>query len=96
MIKAIVSKLKTANLAQITELISTVGPMVTTNFKTAEISRLATKSLSYLNYNLEEFRLPTNDNVRDETYSQKMVLVINDMNKAKADLSNFIYENNNN
>lgn len=95
-IKAIVSKLKTANLAQITELIATVGPMVTTNFKTAEISRLAAKSLSYLNYNLEEFRLPTNDNVRDETYSQKMVLVINDMNKAKADLSNFIYENNNN
>ena len=66
--------------------------MVTTDFKTAEISRLATKSLTYLNYPLEEFRLPTDDNVRNETYSQKMVLVINDMSKARKDLLNFIYE----
>ena len=68
--------------------------MITTNFKTSEISRLATKSLTYLNYSTEEFRLPTDDNVRNETYSQKMVLVINDMSKAKSDLSEFIYENN--
>lgn len=92
-IKAVISKLKTANIGQITELISTIGPMITTNFKTSEISRLATKSLTYLNYPTEEFRLPTNDNVRNETYSQKMVLVINDINKAKSDLSEFIYEN---
>lgn len=91
-IKAVVGKLKTANIAQITDLISKIGPMVTTDFKTAEISRLATKSLTYLNYPLEEFRLPTDDNVRNETYSQKMVLVINDMSKAKKDLLNFIYE----
>lgn len=91
-IKAVVGKLKTANIAQITDLISKIGPMVTTDFKTAEISRLATKSLTYLNYPLEEFRLPTDDNVRNETYSQKMVLVINDMSKARKDLLNFIYE----
>ncbi len=91
-IKAVISQLKTANAAQITEIITTIGPMVTTNFKTSEISRLATGSMTYLNYPLEEFRLPTNDNVRDETYSQKMVLVINDMAKAQSDLSQFIYE----
>lgn len=91
-IKAVIGKLKTANIAQITDLISKIGPMVTTDLKTAEISRLATKSLTYLNYPLEEFRLPTDDNVRNETYSQKMVLVINDMSKAKKDLLNFIYE----
>ncbi len=91
-IKAVVNKLKTANIAQITELISKVGPMVTTDFKTSEISRLATKSPTYLNFPMEEFRLPTDDNVRNETFSQKMVLVINDMFKAKRDLLNFIYE----
>ena len=91
-IKSVVNQLKTANIAQITDLLSKVGPMVTTDFKTAEISRLATKSPTYLNYPMEEFRLPTDDNVRDETYSQKMVLVINDMSKAKRDLLNFIYE----
>ncbi len=91
-IKSVVSQLKTANLGQITDLISKIGPMVTTNFKTSEISRLAPKSLQYLNYPMEEFRLPTNDNVRNETISQKMVLVINDMAKAKSDLLKFIYE----
>lgn len=91
-IKAVINKMKTANLAQITEIISTVGPMITTNFKPAEISRLATGALTYLNYSLEEFRLPTDDNVRNETYGPKMVLVINNMEKAKSDLSKFIYE----
>ncbi len=91
-IKAVIKKLKGANLAQITELISTIGPMITTNFKTSEISRLVTKSLTYLNYQMEEFRLPTDDNVRNETYSKKMVLVINDMIKARNDLAKFIYE----
>ncbi len=91
-IKTVINKVKTANLGQITEMISTIGPMITTNFKPSEISRLVAGSLTYLNYPLEEFRLPTDDNVRNETYDQKMVLVINDMAKAKSDLSQFIYE----
>ena len=91
-LKAVVEKLKTANIAQITELISTLGPLVTTNYKTSEISRIAAHALTYLNYPVEEFRLPTDDNVRDEIYSQKMVLVINDPAKAKNDLHKFIYE----
>lgn len=91
-LRAVVEKLKTANIAQITELISTLGPLVTTNYKTSEISRIASHALTYLNYPVEEFRLPTDGNVRDEVYSQKMVLVINDPTKAKNDLHKFIYE----
>lgn len=91
-LRAVVEKLKTANIAQITELISTLGPLVTTNYKTSEISRIASHALTYLNYPVEEFRLPTDGNVRDEVYSQKMVLVINDPAKAKNDLHKFIYE----
>lgn len=91
-IRAIVDKLKTANLKQITELIPTIAPLITTNFKTSEISRLATNSLTYLKYDLEEFRLPTNDNVKNETINQKMVLVIPDIAKARYDFLKFIYE----
>ena len=91
-IRAIIEKLKTASLTQVTDFISAVGPLVTTNFKTSEISRLGASSLEYLNYPMEEFRLPTDDNVRNETYDKKMVLVINDIAKAKKDLLNFIYE----
>ena len=88
----LIGKLKTASLTQITDFISTVGPLVTTNFKTSEISRLGTSAIEYLNYPITEFRLPTDDNVRNETYDKKMVLVINDIAKAKKDLLNFIYE----
>ena len=91
-IRAIIGKLKTASLTQITDFISAVGPLVTTNFKTSEISRLGTSAIEYLNYPITEFRLPTDDNVRNETYDKKMVLVINDIAKAKKDLLNFIYE----
>ena len=91
-IRAIVDKLRSANLKQITELIPTIAPLITTNFKTSEISRLATNSLNYLKYDLEEFRLPTNDNVKNETISQKMVLVIPDIAKARYDFLKFVYE----
>ena len=40
------------------------------------------------NYDMKEFKLP------NETFFQKMVLVIKDLDKAKSNLSNFIYENN--
>lgn len=91
-IRAIINKMKNANLKQITELIPAIAPLITTNFKTSEISRLATNSLNYLKYDLEEFRLPTNDNVKNETISQKMVLVIPDIAKARYDFLKFIYE----
>ena len=91
-IRAIVDKLRSANLKQITELIPAIAPLITTNFKTSEISRLATNSLNYLKYDLEEFRLPTNENVKNETISQKMVLVIPDIAKARYDFLKFIYE----
>ena len=48
--------------------------------------------MSYLNYQLEEFRLPTNDNVQNATKNGMAVLVIPDMSKAKYDLAKFIYE----
>ena len=91
-IKTVLEKLKTANIAQLTKLLPEFLSMMTTNFKLSELTKLASKSSTYFNYPMEEFRLPTNDNVRDAVYSQKMVLVINNMAKAKSDLCRFIYE----
>ena len=44
-----------------------------------------------MNYSVEEFRLPTDDNVVDETHDQKMVLEIKNLEKAKKDIKKFIY-----
>lgn len=91
-IKAIIESLKNSNITKITEIVATLAPLITTNFKTSEITRLASNATSYLNFPMEEFRLPTNDNVKDEIHQQKMVLAIKNLNKAKEDLRNFIYE----
>lgn len=91
-IMAIFEKGKTLNIGQVTQLVSTVLPMVTTNFKVSEITRLASKALTYFNFPVLQFRIPTDENVRDETIDSKMVLVINDMAKARNDLQQFIYK----
>lgn len=91
-IMAIFDKAKTLNIGQITKLISTVAPMVTTNLKSSEIARLASNALNYLKFSVEQFRLPTDDNVKNETINHKMVLVISDAKKAKQDILKFIYE----
>lgn len=91
-IMMVIDKFKNASFTQITQIISDIAPLITTNFTTSEITKLATNTMSYLKFNTEEFRLPTNDNVRNETIDQKMVLVINDMSKAKYDLAKFLFE----
>lgn len=90
-VRSIVKALKASNVAKITEMVTALAPMITTNFKTSEITRLVTNSGTYLNYSVEEFRLPTDDNVVDETHDQKMVLEIKNLEKAKKDIKKFIY-----
>lgn len=94
-IRAVIETLKKSSITKITEMMSTLAPLVTTNFRTAEITRLALSSMTYLNYPMDEFRIPTDDNVKDEIHNQKMVLVIRDIKKTKSELKEFIYEGSN-
>lgn len=91
-IKAILSKFKTANLNQITGIISDVGPMITTNFKKDEISNLVANSLTYLKYDVEEYRIPQDGNYSNAKINGMYVLVVKDMKKERYDLAKFIYE----
>lgn len=91
-ISAIVSKLKTASLGQITSIISQSGPLITTNLKKNEIAALVPNSLMYLNYEIEEFRIPEPENYSDIVVNGAQVLGINDMERCRYDLARFIYE----
>lgn len=91
-IRSTIDSLKKSDVKKITEMISTLAPLVTTNFRTSEITRLALNSMTYLNFPMDEFRIPTDDNVKDEIHGQKMVLAIRDMKKTKSNLKDFIYE----
>lgn len=91
-LQAMLAKVKTANLSQITGIVADVGPMVSTNLKKDEISKLVLSSLTYLKYDVEEFRLPETNNYSNKVISGMWVLAINDMSKARYNLAKFIYE----
>ena len=74
------------------DIIEQAGPYIDTNLKKSEMMTLAKKVMTYLNFNLEEFRLPTDNNVRNSNIRGMAVLEIPDLNKARYDLAKFIYE----
>ncbi len=88
----IIESMKKCKLNQILEIVEKAGPFIDTNLKKSEILTLGKDALSYLNYTLEEFRLPTDNNVKNANINGMSVLIIPDMKKARYDLAKFIYE----
>lgn len=91
-ISAIVNKLKTANLTQITSIISQSGKYIRTNLRKNEVATLVPGSLTYLNYDIEKFRIPEPGNYSDIVVNGAQVLGIDDMERCRYDLARFIYE----
>lgn len=91
-LSVIVEKMKTCNINQILAVIEKAGPYISTNLKKSEILSLSKNALTYLNYKVEEFRLPTNNNVKSQNIDGMSVLVIPNWNKVKYELAKFIYE----
>ena len=88
----IISKMKTCNINQILNVIEKAGPYISTNLKKSEILSLSKNALTYLGYKIEDFRIPTNDNVKGQNRNGMDVLTIPNMKKARYDLAKFIYE----
>lgn len=92
-LSTIIEKTKSANLAQIITMIKTIAPKITMSFTKEEVAKLASNSLTYVNYPIEQFRLPENDNFSDVTESNgAAALEIDNLKKARYDLASFLYE----
>lgn len=92
-LSTIVSKTKSANLKQIMSIISSVAPKVTMSFKPEEVVKLASNTLTYVNYEIQEFRLPEDDNFSDVIESNgAAALEINSLRQARQSLAKFLYE----
>lgn len=96
---------KKANLTQIVQIVSEIGPMIETNLKTDEITMLVSNSLTYLGYDSDEFRVPTDDNYTyrwydpytdeistDSFVNAQSVILVPDWEAARLSLAEFIYE----
>ena len=67
---AAIDQLKSSNIGTINHVLSTVLPMITTNLSKTEVLNLASNALTYLNYPIEQLRLP-----EDGAYSDAMVMI---------------------
>lgn len=90
-LKTLIKNMKKASLTDIIKIVNSVGPMVTTNLSYYEITVLCSNALSYLKYDVFEYRIPQYDNVSDANIDAKQVLTINDWTLARQELANFVF-----
>ncbi len=93
LLKIVMSDFKSANLTQIVSIVGEVGPMITTNLKKNEITTLVANSLTYLKYDMEEFRVPE-DNVWQYGWTSdgQSIVEIIDWEQQRYDLAKFVFE----
>ena len=91
-IETSIKKMRTCNPSQILKVIERIGPYIVTDFRKSEILALAQNVPKYIKYEVEQFRLPTDDNVKGENISGMSVLTIPNMRKARYELAKFLYE----
>ncbi len=91
-LKTLMEDFKEASLTQIISIVNEVGPLITTDLSYYEITVLVANALTYLKYDVSEFRLPSDDNYSDVTTSGgARVLAVNDWGKARNDLLDFVF-----
>ncbi len=98
LIEKMFNDLKTADLAQIISIVSSVGPMVTTNLKKDEITMLVSQAPTFLSYEVVQNYIPTEglwayNNPTDESWDiAGSCIIIADMEAQRLALARFIYE----
>lgn len=92
-IEKMFTDLKSADLGQIVSIVSSVGPMVTTNFKKDEITALVSHAPTYLGYSVEQNYVPATPYwVYNDNSPVGSVIEITDMEAQRLLLADFIYE----
>ncbi len=93
LLETLVNEFKTADIGEIIQIVSKVGPMITTNLKKDEITSLVANSLTYLNYEFEEYRIPDDDLFRyGKTEDLQDIVVITDWYEQRKRLALFLFE----
>lgn len=92
LLRTLASSMKSATLPQIISIVNEIGPLITTNLKKTEITTLVSNSLTYLSYDMEEFRIPTDGNYVNAEHYGMYTLDIVDWELEKKNLAIFVYE----
>lgn len=93
LLETVFDSMKDADLGQIISIVSSVGPLVTTNLKKDEITTLVSHSLTYLQYDVEQYYVPEEGLwYYDDNTSSGSVIRISDMEAQRAALAEFVFE----
>ena len=93
LLETILSEFKQADIGQIVQIVSKVGPMITTNLKKDEITTLVANSLTYLKYDFEEYRVPEDELFKyDLTDDRQSIVVVTDWYLQRKNLALFVFE----
>ncbi len=97
LLETMFDSMKEADLGQIVSIVSSVGPLVTTNLKKDEITALVSHSLTYLTYDVAQYYVPEtglwyyDDNtlINGEYCS---TIKISDLDAQRLAFAEFVYE----
>lgn len=96
-VSTIINDLKDADLATILSVIYEIGPMITTNLKTSEITSLAGNVMKYLDYDIISQSMPEYSSfgttfIYDKDINKLDIIRILDWNVFRQETAEFIYE----
>ena len=90
--RTIANNMRAASITQIVSIVNEVGPLITTNLKKTEITTLVSNSLTYLSYQMIEYRLPSDGNYDAGWHYGMSTLDVPDWNAERKKLAIFVYE----
>ena len=95
LIETIIKNLReNASLTELVSIANRIGPLVTTNLKKGDITFLVSNMMTYINYDMEEMSIPTQDRWQYGTTSDgQSVISITDWDGVRTDVAKFIFEN---
>ena len=93
--ESLIHKFQTADIGTLNGILYDILPMITTNMQKNEILEVAANALTYLNYEVEQARVPADGMYQDETillYGLPAMILAPDLQANSDYLIDFIYE----
>lgn len=91
-LNAVMEDMKSASIPQLIQIVSEIGPMITTNLTKSEITTLVMNALTYLSYDMVETTVPNNYWGYETTSDGQSIIQIYDFDAARKELAVFLYE----
>lgn len=93
LLEKLFSDFKQSDITQIISIVSSIGPMITTNLKKDEITALVTHALTYLKYEIVQYNIPEKGLwYYDDNTEVGSVIRISDLTAQRQKFASFIFE----